>query len=109
MTTTEYQVYNCQSWEDFAGHLKGKGRSAINERLYRGQRNPADLLSSVWEREVREKRASAEGLEEELNKFKQIATGLPGVDTDGMKFNTEWWILGRHHGQSDGRYVTNRP
>jgi len=49
------------------------------------------LLSSVWEREVRGKRASPEGLEEELNKFKQLATGLPGVDTDGMKF-VEWWI-----------------
>ncbi len=55
------------------------------------------MLSSVWEREVREKRASSERLEEELNKFKHLATGLPGVDTSAMS-ETEWWILGRHHG-----------
>ena len=70
MIATEYPVYDCQSWEDFTARLMGRGRSSINERLYRGQRNPADLLSSVWEREIRDERASPERLEADLNKFK---------------------------------------
>ena len=66
MTTKDFPIYHWDSWEHFAASLKGKGRSSINPRLYRGQRNPKHLLSSVWEREVIARRASVETLTDEL-------------------------------------------
>ena len=97
MTEPGYQIYVCNSWEEFTAHLRGMGRSNINERLYRGQRNRELLLSSAWERELRKGSVAPERLEEEIKEFQRWAVGVPGVDTDRLRY-TDWWVLARHHG-----------
>ena len=85
----------------------------IGRRIYRGQRDPRWLLSSVFERSVFHLKRNDPGTdvnkafemeggglwrirEGYLDRFCEYARGLPGLPSSMTP--EDWWILGRHHG-----------
>lgn len=106
----EIRIYHCSTWDEFI--LKVRKERMVGDRLFRGHRDLSWALSSRWERFLNRmkngdrnrnvKKLFAEGAFEGgrdsyLQRFKDLAVGLPGVQTYGLTDN-DWWALGRHHG-----------
>lgn len=105
-------IHSCSRWEDFIVAVRKTLDKRIGRRIYRGQRDPGWLLSSVFERSVLHLKGNdpsadiaktfknASGLwevrERYVDRFCEYARGLPGLP--GSMTPDDWWILGRHHG-----------
>lgn len=105
-------IHSCNSWEDFIVAVRKTLGKRIGRRIYRGQRDPRWLLSSVFERSIFHlkrndprtddtKAIEMEGglwrmREGYLDRFCEYACGLPGLPSSMTP--EDWWILGRHHG-----------
>ena len=105
-------IHSCNSWEDFIVAVRKTINKRIGRRVYRGQRDPAWLLSSIFERSIFHMKAgdpnadltktieTASGLwkirEGYVERFSEYARALPGLP--GLMSPEDWWILGRHHG-----------
>jgi hypothetical protein len=102
-------------WDDFPKFLKREPIGA-SHYLYRGQREIDWKLQSVWERwlsqpcpigsdptiPIRSNRelwsdSYQNILSEYLDRFKEAAIGIPGLDTKGLS-ERQWWAIGRHYG-----------
>lgn len=105
------RIFKCDTWEDFiAGVRKGEGK-LVYGYIYRGHANIEWKLSSIFERwlwrmkggkpdrNVRE--LFSPGAFDKIRKmylerFKEIATGVSGLQS-GSLTEEDWWALGRHH------------
>lgn len=109
----EVRVFKCRTWDEFRSKLRiVEGRVAGN-RIYRGHARLEWKLSSMFERwlsgskgnnparNVRDGFSSPKAFEQYrdgyLERFKDLATGLPGVETH-LLAEDDWWVLGRHYG-----------
>lgn len=107
------KVIPCPSWEHFIFVARNRepGRM-VGGRLYRGHADPSWKLSSLFERWMERWRLSdptrnirtlfgphgPEAFQRVyLERFKDAATGMPGLQTEGFS-DGDWWALGRHHG-----------
>lgn len=104
-------IYKCDSWEEFIVEVRRTGFAA--DRIFRGHANPEWKLSSVFERWLATQRPGHDpkrsyrevfgpGAFESfrdiyLNRFKEIAVGIPGFNSSGLN-DMDWWSIGRHHG-----------
>lgn len=88
---------HCETWAEFReevliGHAEFQGRP-----LYRGQRCASWELMSPWDRVRGFYTSAADGLEARTRAFRNLAIGMPGLQTATWK-RGDWWTLGRHHG-----------
>jgi len=105
--------YTCNKWEDFHRIIKQIGKETLlGEFIFRGHSKSSYKLSSKWERILESMRkdntdrklcdmfsdgAQHAVLEKYLSTFKNLAIGIPNLNTDAFS-NDDWWVLGRHHG-----------
>jgi len=105
-------IHSCNSWEDFIVAVRKTLGKRIGRRIYRGQRDPTWLLSSVFERSIFHLKGNdpssdiSKAFEKEgglwkireryVDRFCEHARGLPGLPSSMSP--EDWWILGRHHG-----------
>lgn len=114
----EVKIIKCKDWDDFIFRLRESqlGFNTVDfaiadyETIYRGHANSDWLLSSKWERNTSDlmkawdnkpinipEHRRKEARSKIINKFKDLAIGLPGIRTDSLD-DDDWEVLGRHHG-----------
>lgn len=110
MTPNTVREYRCQSWRAFCSQVRPN--RFMGARLFRGHRDPAWKLSSIWERWLARSKGNdpqrnvrqffADGAFESmrdsyLTRFKTLSAGIPGLRSGDLSEN-DWWAIGRHHG-----------
>ncbi len=110
MGNNKVRRYECDRWEDFISQVREM--RVIGNRIFRGHRDPAWKLSSLWERFLSRMMGRdlgrnvqdglSSGAYEDLRdgylaRFKELAVGLHGVESNFLTEN-DWWALGRQHG-----------
>lgn len=110
MGNNKVRKYECDRWEDFISQVREM--RVIGNRIFRGHRDPAWKLSSLWERFLlrlkgRDRSRNVRDLFSSrayeairggyLARFRELAVGLHGVESHFLTEN-DWWALGRQHG-----------
>lgn len=93
----------CSDWDDFASKVTKTVNRHIAGQIYRGHAVPEWKLSSIWERVILENKTADKTRDVRLcdlflERFKELAVGIPGLDTHSINSKNEWWALARHHG-----------
>ena len=113
--STGVRVTRCDSWDEFISELRPSPTGEPDYfRIYRGHAEPCWKLSSTWERDLERFRKSDRpfsrhkiyqgngGYEEKrdrgLDLLKQLARTMPGIPSDSLTTDNDWWALGRHYG-----------
>lgn len=109
----EIHRFKCNDWEDFIAKLRKRVGRLGGQRIYRGHANLEWKLSSRWERWLLQLKGGDANRnvadlfgpgafkairDQYLQRFKDLAVGLPGLRTDFPMSDDDWWALGRHHG-----------
>ena len=101
------RVVICEGWHDFAEAVRmGGGSANPSGRIFRGQRNMAWPLASVWERFLLWKSEHGQVVtggeiairDSKLAVFKQYVIGSRDLRAADLTTDLEWWSLGRHFG-----------
>jgi hypothetical protein len=110
MVENQVRTQILKSWDDFISQVREN--EFVGPRIFRGHREPSWKLSSIWERLLDRQRGGdstrsvreyfADGAFEAwrdsyIEKFKDLAIGLPGLDVRDLE-PTEWLMLARHSG-----------
>jgi len=100
-------LIKCQTWEAFISEVKKSEEKTSGDRIYRGHASSEWKLSSIFERwplsTVTRLLSSdppdilASYRERFLKRFKDLAIGLPGLESRYLS-EVDWLALGRHHG-----------
>lgn len=110
-------VIECRSWDDFKNRVRrdhAEEWSALDSTeymlatypLFRGHARTNWTLASQWERKLasmrktapdRDRAAFAPMLAKVLDDFKDLAVGLPNLQSKDLS-ELDWWAIGRHHG-----------
>ncbi|NVM22524.1 MAG: FRG domain-containing protein, partial [Desulfobacterales bacterium] len=102
------RVQRCDGWEQFVSEVRNPDNLTC---IFRGQRDVTWKLTSPWERYLLKMKGDKsqnrqdlfssgdyeKARDDYLHRFKEIAIGLPGLQSKGFS-DLDWWILGRHHG-----------
>lgn len=93
----------CKDWDDFAAKVTRTANRHVADKIYRGHAEQGWKLASIWERiiqnnETPDKSRDIVLRDNFLERFRELAIGVPGVDTRTIESQIEWWALARHHG-----------
>ena len=107
LMTNGVSLIKCQTWEAFISEVKKSEEKASGDRIYRGHASSEWKLSSIFERwplstAIRlfssdPPEILASYRERFLARFKDLAIGLPGLESRHL-CELDWLALGRHHG-----------
>jgi hypothetical protein len=87
------RIQRCNSWEQYISEVRKQHNFTC---IFRGQRDVNWKLTSPWERYLL-KMKGEETRDNYLHRFKEIAIGLPGLQSKDLS-DIDWWTLSRQHG-----------